>query len=238
MATMGRFTANSMPEATRRHVEDNFYRKGQFSVKFLLDPQSDSEDEHARHRALQLLMYAIRDEVGLKPSSFVDVVEEEDEAGEVYTVAEFLIYNKLGVTSLGKLKRFMDDHLIGDAVGARILLIDPKTDTKFEATDFTIQYLFHEFVAHAVKSSWEDLKILLKTEDRGYSTLTGQRAAAYRRQTMPTEYSAAGEYDDDTLELIAFRANEALQLYWDQGEDLTDLIAALSDIRELADPRG
>jgi len=164
-----------MPE-DQRYIDDNYYRKGQFAIKFSLDEQEAELDEEARYRALQLMLYAIRDEVGMKPSSFVDVYEEEDEDGEVYTVGEFLIYNKLGVTSLGKLKRFMDDHLVGDT-NARVLLIDPKTEARFEATEFTIQYLFHDFIAGKHKGNWEDLKSFLKQEDKGYAALTQKKTA-------------------------------------------------------------
>jgi len=191
-----------MPE-DQRYTDDNFYRKGQFAVKFLLDEQEAELDEEARYRALQLMLYAIRDEVGMKPSSFVDVYEEEDENGETYTVGEFLIYNKLGVTSLGKLKRFMDDHLIGDT-NARVLLIDPKTEARFEATEFTIQYLFHDFIAGNHKGNWEDLKSFLKQEDKGYAALTQKKLAhtARRFEGPPPEQGATSIKGDAVKPLL------------------------------------
>lgn len=179
-----------------RYTQDNFYRKGQHNVTFAVEPVEAELDEAARRRALQQLLWALREETGLKISAFIDVwrpeaedersvdaqeVEETDEAEakDLSAQAEFVIYNKLGVTSLAKLRRFMEEHLRGD-VHPRIVLVDSKTGQKFHASDFTIQYLFHNFVAHRPPKDWERLRELLQSEDRGYAELTS-RTASWRR---------------------------------------------------------
>ncbi len=180
----------TMPNRSRitpRYTEDNFYRKGAFHVEFQVEPIEGELDDDAlpayRRRALQQLLLALRDEAGMKVSSFIDIAEgtdlepPEDEAddapaadgGDVAT-AEFVLYNKLGVTSLAKLRRFMEDHLMGD-VQPRLVLVDPETDQKFRCSRFTIQYLFHDFVAHQPPDDWEHLRELLASEDRGYAEL-------------------------------------------------------------------
>jgi hypothetical protein len=169
-----------------RYSEDSYYQKGAFSIRFHVEPlQEDQEaDEDARFRALQGLLYALRDELHLKISAYIDVWDPEDpeepksEPGSDddtkipnrYVNAELAIYNKLGVTNISKLKRFMQDHMRGDMT-PRITLVDPKTKIKFRCTDFTIRYLFHEFTANKRPDDWDRLHELLKQEDRGYSRL-------------------------------------------------------------------
>ncbi|KKN66700.1 hypothetical protein LCGC14_0468860 [marine sediment metagenome] len=178
-----------------RYSEDSYYSKGNFTVEFRcspLEPDSDL-DEPARLRALRSLLLALRDETGLKVSSFVDVwdvateppddklaaaeddpdVNTDDKPATDAAMAEFVVYNKLGVTSLAKLRRFMEAHLVGD-VPPRVVVVDAETGQRFRCTDFTIRYLFHEFVAHHLPDDWERLRGLLATEDRGYGELTAQ----------------------------------------------------------------
>lgn len=168
-----------MPE--NRYTEDNFYKKGSFNVRFTVEPLADDWDEKSRQRALHQLLLALRDETNLKISSFIDVypsAEEEDsdakeEEGEKdATTAEFVVFNKLGVTSLGKLNRFMEAHLKGKEMQPRMVLIDPQTQQKYRATAFTIRYLFNDFVARRRPDDWDRLRELLKQEDRGYRELT------------------------------------------------------------------
>jgi len=161
-----------------RYRDDSYYRKGSFSVEFRIEPlRAEAEfgsDEEPQQRALQQFLLALRDETGLKISSFIDVWSDEEDEDADYSSAEFVIYNKLGVTSLGKLRRFMEDHLKGD-VNPRVILIDPETDQHFRCTWFTIRYLFHEFVAHHQPDDWERLRELMNQEDRGYRELMRSR---------------------------------------------------------------
>jgi hypothetical protein len=178
----------------RRYTEDNYYRRGQFNITFQITPLDDELDEDARRRAVKELLYALRAETDLKISAFVDifslvpedvddtderVADAEDEADEAVT-AEFVVYNKLGITSLSKLRRFMEEHLLSE-VAPRIVLVDPKTGKKFRATDFTIQYLFHDFVAGDPRGAdWIRLRELLQSDDNGYAELTRTAMFTYR----------------------------------------------------------
>jgi len=182
-----------VPELPWRYRDDAYYGKGNFAVEFRVEPANpdDPPDETALHRALQQLLLTLRDETKLKVSAFVDVWDPEtgeavgeperdrdaaaDEPKDQWA-AEFVIYNKLGPTSLSKLRRFMENHLKGD-VTPRIILIDPQTGDRFKATHFTIRYLFNEFVAHHQPDDWERLRELVAQEDRGYRELTKTAAA-------------------------------------------------------------
>lgn len=167
-----------------RYRDDAYYQKGSFNVTFDVQPEGPELDPKARRRALQQLLLALRDETGLKVSSYIDVwdhhlgFEEEetettspdDPEEDMSAQAEFAIYNKLGVTSLAKLRRFMEAHLLGD-VTPRITLVDPQTGLKFKATDFAVRYLFHEFLAHRKPNDWDRLRELMSSDDRGYGEL-------------------------------------------------------------------
>lgn len=183
-----------------RYRDDAYYQKGSFNVSFLIEPESPELDATARRRALQQLLLALRDETSLKVSSYIDVwdhqrnleppaeLDRDHEAAadpdeDLSAQAEFAIYNKLGVTSLSKLRRFMEQHLLGD-VTPRITLVDPETGLKFKATHFVIRYLFQEFVAHWGQNDWERLRELMSQDDRGYGELMGRgqpRGAAMQR---------------------------------------------------------
>lgn len=197
LTTIMAISTSNMPNrsrATPRYTEDNFYRKGAFHVQFQIEPLAaelddgePDEDDYAagRRRALQELLLALRDEAGMKVSSFIDVDEAEldepedgsaqddeptSDAAPDSATAEFVLYNKLGVTSLAKLRKFMEQHLKGD-VHPRLVLQDPETGQKFRCTNFTIQYLFHDFTAHQPPDDWERLRELLASEDHGYREL-------------------------------------------------------------------
>ena len=162
----------------QKYTDDNFYRKGQFNVTFDIAP-FDAVDEEAQTRALRAFLLALRDETKLKVSAFIDLedvdIVEADVDEEPETVeAEFVIYNKLGVTSIGKMIRFMDEHLVGDMT-PRIVLVDPQTKKKFKATNFTMRYLFNDFTAGDQKSNWEDLREHLKSDDKGYGALAQRK---------------------------------------------------------------
>lgn len=213
-----------------RYRDDAYYQKGAFSIEFDIAPVGEEPglDEEARRRALQQLLLALRDEAGLKVSSFVDVwaepssdAEDFDDAEEVdegalpedaaaeTAAAEFVVYNKLGVTSLAKLRRFMEAHLKGD-VQPRLVLIDPETSDRFRCTNFTIRYLFHEFIAHQPPDDWNRLRELLASEDRGYRELT-RTASTQKKNAMPKFNS---------IEELARNVIIEIEDYWDPVPEL------------------
>lgn len=168
-----------------KFTNDAYYRKGNYSIVFTVAPKTGDADPAARRRALYELLQVLREETKLKISSFVDVdpLSQPDPAQEAFeanefvdeeiprkTRAEFVIFNKLGVTSLNKIRRFMNERMVGDA-NPKLTLIDPQTDQRYIAQQFTIRYLFHDFVALAKKSNWDDLEEYLKSEDKGYQEL-------------------------------------------------------------------
>lgn len=168
-----------------KFTDDAYYRKGNYSVLFTVAPKTGEADPPARRRALYELLRVLREETGLKISSFIDVdpLTQPDPAQEALeenefvdeeipekVKAEFVIFNKLGVTSLNKIRRFMNEHMVGDA-NPKLTLIDPQTDQRYIAQQFTIRYLFHDFVALAKRNNWDDLKEYLKSEDKGYQEL-------------------------------------------------------------------
>ena len=167
-----------MPDDAR-YTEDAYYKKGNFHILFDIAPKKGEEkDDKAVKRAVKQLLVAMRDEVGLKVSSFADIYEPapvdeftEDDTEPPQDTVEFVVFNKLGVTSLSKLRRFMGEHL-QEGLYPKMVLIDPKTQQRYDARNFTIQYLFREFVAGAPKDNWDDLKEYLKAEDKGYAELT------------------------------------------------------------------
>lgn len=244
-----------------RYRDDAYYQKGAFEVEFRVAPEGpEAANEEARRRALQQLLLALRDETGLKVSSFVDVWGDDEAADELLdeveqfdddfveaapedelepdpdavetASAELVIYNKLGVTSLAKLRRFMEQHLKGD-LHPRVILIDPETNDRFRATEFTIRYLFTEFIAHQPPDDWDRLRELLTTEDRGYRELT--RTARTRNQTRNRRIRRASDelygyryvsMEDFVLDLIDFVRRD-----YDDLETHQDIVA---EVRQLA----
>jgi hypothetical protein len=151
--------------------DDNFYQKGQFHVQFRLEALDEPLDPEAQFRALQALLRAIQTETDLKVSAFVDVYDPDEQDDVDETFAEFVVYNKLGVSSLAKVRRFVEEHLTDDPM-PRVILRDPRTNQAFRATDFTIRYLFHDFVAGREPNDWVRLRELVQQPDRGYAELT------------------------------------------------------------------
>lgn len=214
-----------LPE-DRRYVEDNFYRKGQTNVWFRLEAlDRDDFDTASARRAVREFLLALRAEQDLKVSSFADITIEnstdEDDEGETAKV-EFVVYNKLGTTSLSRLRRFMDEHLVSER-NPRIILVDPETGDKFRATDFTIQYLFHDFVANAQHNDWLALRDHLTSDDRGYAALvsTTERTATMRRHADDKQLAMDLSLElEEVAEQISDLMHTACAIVW-QYIDLT-----------------
>jgi hypothetical protein len=190
----------------RRYTQDNFYRKGQFSVRFAVQIPEEVSCGEVREcaplmRALRALLYALRDKTSLKISAFVDVwrpvetdADEADEDGEAEddgeddgeaveqadgsAEAEFVVFNKLSSRSIRKLQRFLDEHMRG-TTNSHLVLVDAESSEKFDASRFTVQYLFTDFIADAPRRNWDDLAQLLSQPDRGYAELS-RTAGLYR----------------------------------------------------------
>jgi hypothetical protein len=185
-----------MPLDELKFTDDAYYRKGNYSVLFTVAPKRGEADPKARRRALNQMLLAIREETGLKVSSFVDIdptpiSDPEKEALEdnefvdedipEKVPGEFLIFNKLGVTNINKIRRFMDEHLVGES-SPKLTVVDPQTNQHYVVRDFTIQYLFHYFVAGAKRNNWEDLRDYLKAEDKGYKELAGKAMKTQQKE--------------------------------------------------------
>ncbi len=169
-----------MPDRPR-HTQDNFYRKGQFHVEFDVSGAL-VDDEDALDEAVMSFLWALQEETDLKVSSFYDIIKIEDpETDEslakhdTFPTAkvEFVAYNKLGVTALGRLHRFFGDH-IHEAMRMPAVTLHGGNDT-FRANNFRIQYLFLPFTYRREPDSWDKLHDLLGQEDRGYRELMARQ---------------------------------------------------------------
>lgn len=164
------------------HTQDNFYRKAQFNVE--LDVTGPVEDEDSLHRAMISFLAALQEDTELKVSSFYDITgirqpEEKEDAAHTETKPtariEFVVYNKLGVTALSKMRRFFGEAVHEKMRIPRITL--QSGDDTFKAENFTIRYLFFPFVYKRDPDSWDKLYDLLGQHDRGYHEMMARQKA-------------------------------------------------------------